>query len=139
MSEDVVNIRGIGKVITSETAFGDFDEVAFGRLSDRAAPAPEDDDYADYNPPVVATRGWSTTPSIANQASKAPDTVRIGAPVTASLNLSVAAELQILNDLQAKAHAPDGPFVVIHHIDKKFHEGQWFALVTHSQISYQKL
>lgn len=141
MSEDSVNIRGIGKVITSADVFGDFDEVASGRLADRAEPAPEpdDDDYADYNPPVVETRGWSDKPSIANQASKAPATVRFGAPVTTSLNLSVAEELQSLNDLQAKAYALDGPFAVIHHIDKKFHEGQWFALVTHSQISYQKL
>lgn len=125
----------------SKDDFGDFDKVGGDRLSPRrdVETVEETDDDADYVAPPTVVKGWATRPSVANQAARAPETVKIGAPVTAVLNLSVPAELAVLNDLQAKAHSPDGPLVVINHIERHFHEGQWHALVTHSPLLYQEL
>ncbi len=135
---DTTRIRGIGKVITSADAFGDFDSVGMDRLATRSDPAPEGD--SDYTPePVIVTRGWSDKPSVANQAVRAPDTIRLGAPVTVILNLSTPDGLQTFNDLNVKAHAPEGPFIAITHVERQFYAGVFHAAVTYSPISYQKL
>jgi hypothetical protein len=139
MSNKVQHIRGIGDVITTPDAFDDHDTFDKDRLADRRETIDEEDD-SDYSPPATSvTRGWADKPSIMGQASKAPLTVRAGPLVTTVLDLSVASDLNTLNDLQAKASALEGPFVEIHQIDKQFHEGKWHVLVSHSVISYQQL
>lgn len=142
MSDATKYIHGMGAVITSPDAFDDHDAFVGDRLAPRRndAPAVEEDADSDYPTPQKASvRGWGNAPSIASQALKAPSTVRAGPLITTVLDLSVSADLQTLNDLHAKAVSLDGPFVEIHHIDKKFHEGKWHALVSHSVISYQQL
>lgn len=139
---DVTHVRGIGKVITSAEVFGDFDAVGGDRLAPRnAAPAKEPEaESEDYTPePRRAPRGWSDKPSVANQATRAPDTIRLGAPVTVILNLSTVDGLQAFNDLNAKAHDTDGPFVAVTHVERQFYEGVFHAAVTYSPISYQQL
>jgi hypothetical protein len=131
-------------VLTAD-AFGDFDAVGNDRLSPKQTPPvtkpeDEDDDDADYDPPTKsAAKIWDEKPSIAQQHIKAPDTIRLGAPVTCVLNLSIPADLATLNALQAKAGAWDGPFIVINELEKHFHEGTMHAIVTYTQIFYQKL
>jgi hypothetical protein len=141
MSDEVRHIRGIGDVITTPDAFDDRDTFGSDRLADRReVAAVDEDDGSDYAPPSKSpSRGWGDKPSIVGQATKAPTTVRTGPLITTVLDLSIPADLQALNDLQAKASALDGPFIEIYHIDNKFHEGKWHVLVNHSVISYQQL
>jgi hypothetical protein len=129
----------VSKATISADDFGDFDEVGNDRLADKAvAPAPDDD--SDYAPPARSIAlTWDGKPSIANQLTKAPDTVKMGNTVTVVLNLSNAGDLETLNSIQAQADDWNGPFVFINELTKHFHEGAWFALLRYTKIFYQKL
>ena len=129
----------MSKPITSDGDFGDFDEVGNDRLSDKAVVAAPDED-ADYvQPPRQPPQTWDDKPSIVNQLTRAPDTIRAGNTVTVVLNLSNAGDLETLNTIQAQADDWSGPFVLINELTKHFHEGSWFALLRYTKIFYQKL
>ena len=104
----------------------------------------EDDDTVEaerqVRPPKDPNVQWLNYPSIPDQMQRMPSTVRPGARVDAVFNLSNKDELLEFNKIQAEAsNHVDGLTCVIHDLDKQFHQGQFFALVTYSKLFYQKL
>lgn len=112
------------------------------RLSTKTEPEVSDVDEPEreMRPPKDPNVVWLQVPSIPDQMHKMPHTVRTGPQIDAVFNLSIKAELAEFNLIQGKAtdHV-DGQTVVIHHLTKEFHQGQFFALVTYSKLFYQKL
>jgi hypothetical protein len=82
---------------------------------------------------------WGDAPSMRDQITKMPDTVRLVAPVTKVLNLSKPEDLAELNKLKALERADGGPTIVITEYERKFHEGVWWVFITHERIQYQQL
>jgi hypothetical protein len=132
-------VPGIGQVITSEAAFSDFDEVSSSRLSDRQEPDQQPDDDVDETPDDGGNAEWSDKPWVRGQGEKYPHTVRDGPNITETLNLSVAADLERWNTIQAMAHHSAGPSLTITACERKFHAGSWFIYASHTKLSYQKL
>lgn len=117
-----------------------------GRFAPKAVESSneEDDDAEDEHPQVKPPKDpnvvWLPHPSIPDQMQKMPNTIRVGPQVDAVFNLSAAGELAAFNLIQGKATDQiGGQTAVIHHMAKEFHQGQFFALVTYSQIFYQKI
>lgn len=114
------------------------------RLHDKVAVVadPEDDDDApaEIRPPKDPNVVWQAVPSVPDQLIKFPHTVRTGPQTDAVFNLSVAAERDAFNVIQAQAtDNVNGQTSVIHQLTKEFHQGQFFALVTYSRLFFQKL
>jgi hypothetical protein len=136
-------IRGIGNnVITDASEFSDFDRVAPSRLSARVARDNTTEDDAEQverprtRDPHVE---WMSRPSLPDQASRMPETVKLGPTVTKVFNLSDAAELEAYNELHQKAGSADGPLVEITANHREFFNGSFYACVAYSSVSYQKL
>lgn len=100
----------------------------------------EDQEERQVRPPKDPNVVWLNYPSIPEQMQRFPHTVRPGARIDAVFNLSDKEELATFNRIQAEAsNHVDGLTSVIHDLDKQFHQGQFFALVTYSKLFYQKM
>lgn len=113
------------------------------RFSDK--PEDDEDEYEEEEekptrPPKDPNFVWLTHPSVPEQMTRHPHTVRPGRRIDAVFNLSKPEELAAFNAIQGEAsdHV-DGLTSVIHSLDKQFHDGQFYALVTYSKLFYQKL
>jgi len=114
------------------------------RFSEKIIDVAEDEENEEeerqVRPPKDPNVVWLNYASVPDQMRRFPNTVRPGARVDAVFNLSDKAELATFNRIQAEAsdHV-DGFTSVIHDLDKQFHQGQFFALVTYSKLFYQKM
>jgi len=104
----------------------------------------EEDDEQELERPVRPPKDpnvtWLNGPSIPDQMQRLPNTVRPGPRIDAVFNLSNKDELMEFNKIQAEAsNHVDGLTSIIHDLDKQFHQGQFFALITYSKLFYQKL
>lgn len=81
---------------------------------------------------------WMSMPGVRDQLQRYPDTVRLGAPVTAIFNLSENPQLVEWNALQSKT-AGDAPTVAIISHESNFYNGAYWIHVTYKPIQYQKL
>lgn len=115
---------------------GSPDRLATKMARDDEAEEPEREIRPPRDPNVI----WQQFPSIPDQLQKMPQTVRTGPQIDAVFNLSIKSELAEFNLLQGQAtNHVDGQTVVIHHLTKEFHQGQFYALITYSKLFYQKL
>lgn len=112
------------------------------RFSDKNENVDDEDEIEErqVRPPKDPNVVWLNYPSIPEQMQRFPHTVRPGARIDAVFNLSNKEELATFNRIQAEAsNHVDGLTSVIHNLDKQFHQGQFFALVTYSKLFYQKM
>lgn len=117
-------------------------EINISRLADKQT-VPDDvvsEEEAHVKPPKDPNVEWRSFPSVPDQLHRFPNTVRTGPKIDAVFNLSEPTELREFNKIQADAsNQIDGLSSIIHAMDKQFHQGQWYALVTYSKLFYQKL
>jgi hypothetical protein len=111
------------------------------RFSEKALDVEEEEqEERQVRPPKDPNVVWLNYPSVPEQMQRFPHTVRPGPRVDAVFNLSDKEELATFNRIQAEAsNHVDGFTSVIHDLDKQFHQGQFFALVTYSKLFYQKM
>jgi hypothetical protein len=138
-------VQALASLEVSSIEFEDFGAFAPSRLSSRTAEeisdeADDEEEEPDIvRPPRSPHKVWRDKPSVSDQAAKHPGTVKLAAPVTLTLNLSVPAELKKLNEVQKLAAHSDGPLCSIVDLDRRFHDGVWYVYLTYAKILYQQL
>ncbi len=126
-------------------------QASAGRLSDRAEQPAVDVDEGDdevyddaeqkpVRPPKNPNVQWIDYPSVPDQFTRMPQTVRPGKQVDAVFDLSDSAQLAEFNKIQGEAtDQVNGITAIIYSVDKQFHNGHFYALVTYAKLYYQKL
>ncbi len=93
-------------------------------------------------PPVVKEdpEEWQDIPCIDGQATKYPDSVRATGVITKIFDLSVPAQLEEYNALNAKA-TPKTPSLIVHKevIERSKGNDVWHVLFQYRQIKYKKI
>lgn len=113
------------------------EEPSASRFSDRISRS-IDEDKAPEDAAPPATKRWGSKPSIANQAGRMPDTVRLGIRCTAVLCLSKPEDLDKFNAIQASA-SQQNPTAAIFDDKKDFYEGAYHCCLTYADIEYEQL
>lgn len=110
------------------------------KLPEEAGDDEPDEEEADEVTTARTSRNqWSPEPSVPQQHLLHPTTVRHVGLHTLDLVLSDKEDLKTYNALQAKASDPESPRVEFVEIKKEFYEGKWYALLTYSELEYQKI
>lgn len=116
------------------------------RFAEKVVDVVEDDDDEtpqepqQIRPPKDPNIEWLSYPSIPDQMTRMPHTVRPGPRIDAIFNLSKQDELATFNRIQGEAsdHVT-GLTTIIYDSEKHFHDGQWHARMTYAKLFYQKL
>lgn len=126
-------------ILNSQDDFPEEIDSDTDRFPERAAVSAPRADTEDSPDKAVTQHEWLTKPSVADQLRRFPETVKLDYPKTEILNLSKPEDLERYNTLKQAAHPASFTSCVISTEDIKFHDGVWFAFVTHQQLLYQKL
>jgi hypothetical protein len=92
-------------------------------------------------PPTSASGNWSNRPSVPNQLTKLPDTVRTKATETRQFVLSNQEHLDEWNELQKRMHPMDAPSVRLTTYESQFAPsiGSFVLHVSYAELEYQNL
>lgn len=120
-----------------DTADAAPEESGADRFSARTPRAIDDIQEAESTNPAPQKR-WGQKPSVAGQAVRMPDTVRIGTRYTLVLCLSKPADLVKFNEIQARA-SQQNPTAAIFDDKKDFYDGAYHCCMTYADIEYEQL
>jgi len=81
---------------------------------------------------------WSSDPTYSDQLVKHPNLCRYIGPKLDIFDVTVPAQLSLLNDLMAKTRPEESPELVIINKKENFHEGKWLVLVEYFKVEYKK-
>jgi hypothetical protein len=101
-------------------------------------PPPADEDDEEEEDQTDSSGQWLSAPSVRNQSTKFPDTVRLAEPKTVILDLANTEHLKELNRLQAES-AVTNPSLSITELDRQFYQGKWSVYLTYCKVQYLKL
>lgn len=124
------------KAASAAPAMADFIKDESSRMEDRPEVAP-DEEVEEVAPTSRAQ--WGTSPSVRNQLTERPDTVRWVEPETKVLDLSDDLQLAEYNRIQQAAAHTTSPTLAISDCERQTHNGGWTALVTFYKVQYQQL
>jgi len=86
----------------------------------------------------LSTAKWGPSPSVPDQFSKLPSTVRRRKVETLMTDVANEAQLQHWNSLQQRALDPS-PTIVLSQVERQFYEGKWLILATVTTLEYQQI
>lgn len=87
----------------------------------------------------LASRGWSSSPSVKDQAERFPESVRLVDPETKILDLSNPTQLAEYNRLQKESSDVNKRKIAIAELERQQANGTWQALVTFYRVEYRTL
>lgn len=98
--------------------------------------APEEVAAAQKKRPSTAQ--WGPAPSVPDQFSKLPDTVRRSKIETLMTDVTDEAQLKHWNSLQQRS-LDASPTVMLSQVERQFYEGKWLILATVTTLEYQQI
>ena len=118
--------------------FSEFSDVPTGRLSKKHAEVVVSEDSQAKKRRKYSSK-WGDAPTVKNQISEMPDTVRLDDPVSKVFELSDPEQLAAFNRIQSKSADTESPSVLITEMDRQFYKGKWSVFVTYCKVKYQQL
>ena len=85
-----------------------------------------------------STAQWGPAPSVPEQFSKLPDTVRRSKIETLMTDVTDEAQLKHWNSLQQRS-LDSSPTVMLSQVERQFYEGKWLILATVTTLEYQQI
>jgi len=118
-----------------------FVKVDADRFEDRPPAGPDDKDATkddDETPARPTDTRWGSKPSIREQMTEKPSSVRLVNPETKILTLSKPADLAEYNRLLKASADPEAPTLAISVLEKQPYEGSWVVFITYQEVQYMQ-